>query len=809
MAHKCPAIASNYNLIKENHGNLASTGCTRDFCQSGRLLHTDEPRVGENRAIEVVEKEAEDFIKQLHNEKFFASEEAFQDRLRRALYEIRSTSAEGVIRETGKTGVVGGVWMQTPEELEFGLQRAWRNARKCIMRSHCEDLRLCDLRGIKSSELMAVELLKAVNVAYNGGNIVPTVFVFPPRTANNRGPMVWNDQILTFAAYENEDGTIQGDPKNIQLTKDLIEFGWVPPVPAARTRWDVLPLVVMAEGDKPVLIDIPANLRRLVKIRHPKYEAAFWKLDLKWVAFPALSRLGFDIGGVQYTATPFIGWFMDAEIGVRNLADSFRYNVLPDVVKELRLDEGALAEVDAFEDLPEYQQLAMLNRAQIELNYAVHASFLRDRISMSDSLTASLKWTKYDDEFEKKNGYRLPADPYWVAPPQGSIIPLWHRGGAPNYQPKPMIARHVQEPAKAWKREKDAWHAAIVPRPIPPKPKTAPQPVPQPKSETKPNSLSSSWENLGNVTANHPRSPSIISERGRRLGGTRSGSVIRKELSRRSSANFSVRGEPDRQAELPADIRMAWSTVYIPTLRAYAGTLRGPNPFVVEDPVTLISTVFKHVYPNSFNALKSEIAPKHTIYELSMANLNAWHSGFRTASSKAVEALFANKDEYPTQEDIATYVASIIHASNPIFFWREYSETRKSGKYEDPLVLETFGNAHLKSIASVNQDWFPSKTPYAALALTLASLERAYFVWNQGYFDKDLSQTIAFSDDFYGREATSYMKATLLLPENKWQAIHRGASQIVGSLNGFVKIGHGDDEEFDPRAVVEDSDGDD
>lgn len=64
----------------------------------------------------------------------------------------------------------------------------------------------------------------------------------------------------------------------------------------------------MADGDKPVIVDVPSNLRRLVKIRHPKYEAAFWKLDLKWVAFPALSRLGFDIGGVQYTATPFIGW---------------------------------------------------------------------------------------------------------------------------------------------------------------------------------------------------------------------------------------------------------------------------------------------------------------------------------------------------------------------------------------------------------------------------------------------------------------------------------------------------------------------
>lgn len=72
---------------------------------------------------------------------------------------------------------------------------------------------------------------------------------------------------------------------------------------------------------------------------------------------------------------------------------------------------------------------------------------------MTDTLTASMKYIRYDNEFNEKNGYRLPADPYWLAPPQGSVIPLWHLGGSPNYQPKPMICRHVQDPVKAWRRE--------------------------------------------------------------------------------------------------------------------------------------------------------------------------------------------------------------------------------------------------------------------------------------------------------------------------------------------------------------------
>jgi sulfite reductase alpha subunit-like flavoprotein len=72
---------------------------------------------------------------------------------------------------------------------------------------------------------------------------------------------------------------------------------------------------------------------------------------------------------------------------------------------------------------------------------------------MSDSLGAAEQFTQFDDEHLSKYGYRLPSDPYWIAPPQGSIIPLWHRGGAPNYQPKPMICRHAQDPVKAWRRE--------------------------------------------------------------------------------------------------------------------------------------------------------------------------------------------------------------------------------------------------------------------------------------------------------------------------------------------------------------------
>ena len=56
---------------------------------------------------------------------------------------------------------------------------------------------------------------------------------------------------------------------------------------------------------------------------------------------------------------------MDAEIGVRNLADSFRYNVLPDIVKALGLADGKIGVIaESFEDLPEYERLSMLVSTQ-------------------------------------------------------------------------------------------------------------------------------------------------------------------------------------------------------------------------------------------------------------------------------------------------------------------------------------------------------------------------------------------------------------------------------------------------------------
>ena len=173
--------------------------------------------------------------------------------------------------------------------------------------------------------------------------------------------MIWNNQILDFAGYKMDDGIVLGDASNVDLTTAIMELGWTPP--QARDRWNLLPLVTMAEGDKSAMMEIPAPLSNLVNISHPRFRS-FGALDLKWKATPALTRPGFDIGGVQNTAAPFIGWFIDAEIAVRGLADTFRYNVLPDIVEAIGLAKGKLQNGVDLGNLPEYEQLAMLSQAQ-------------------------------------------------------------------------------------------------------------------------------------------------------------------------------------------------------------------------------------------------------------------------------------------------------------------------------------------------------------------------------------------------------------------------------------------------------------
>ena len=115
-----------------------------------------EPRVGENRPIEEIRHDAEAFLCEMRDDGMFKSEAEFQNRLRTVLAEIERRAVDTKVyvnhEHAGKDGAVelksiqvpgrsSSGYVQTKQEMEWGIRAAWRNSRKCIMRAHYKELK--------------------------------------------------------------------------------------------------------------------------------------------------------------------------------------------------------------------------------------------------------------------------------------------------------------------------------------------------------------------------------------------------------------------------------------------------------------------------------------------------------------------------------------------------------------------------------------------------------------------------------------------------------------------------------------------
>ena len=102
-----------------------------------------------------------------------------------------------------------------------------------------------------------------------------------------------------------------------------ISLGWKSP----KTDYDMLPIVLSGADGVPHFFDIPEDIILRIKISHPEYPK-IEKLHLEWYGLPAVSSMMFEIGGIQFPASPFNGWYADTEIASRDLLDPQRYNKL-------------------------------------------------------------------------------------------------------------------------------------------------------------------------------------------------------------------------------------------------------------------------------------------------------------------------------------------------------------------------------------------------------------------------------------------------------------------------------------------------
>ncbi|MDX6282829.1 MAG: nitric-oxide synthase, bacterial, partial [Kribbellaceae bacterium] len=310
-------------------------------------------------------------------------------------------------REIDRTGT----YWHTAEELTFGARVAWRNNARCIGRLYWHSLQVRDLRTVSRAGDVAQHCFDHLRVAHNGGKIRPMISVFAPETPTRSAPRIWNEQLIRYAGYEQPDGSLLGDPRYRAFTSELIRRGWQPPsVPGA---FDVLPLVVETFEEGPRMFQLPGEAINEVALEHPELPW-FADLGLRWHAVPVISNNRLDIGGVSYPAAPFNGWYMGTEIGARNLADTDRYALVPEVAERMGLDTSTEATL-------------WRDRALVEINRAVLHSFHLNKVTITDHHTESRRFLTHLER-EEHAGRRCPTDWTWIVPPlSGSQTPVFHR----------------------------------------------------------------------------------------------------------------------------------------------------------------------------------------------------------------------------------------------------------------------------------------------------------------------------------------------------------------------------------------------
>jgi len=346
----------------------------------------------DNTNIEELTKKAEAFIELLYAE-LDKSEEKTENRLISVREQINNL----------------GSYHHTEEELVHGARMAWRHNSRCIGRLFWDKLEVIDARQAENEDQIAEALLQHVERANNGGRIRPVLTVFRSGEDESQRIRVWNHQLIRYAGYPSVDGSVRsGDPASDQFTRVCQQLGWQ----GTGGNYDVLPLVVGIGDGEPRLFPIPTDLIQEVHLSHPEIER-FSELQLRWYSVPIISDMQLEIGGILYTAAPFNGWYMETEIGSRNLGDTGRYNLLPEVAELMGLDRST-------------NTTLWKDRALLELNRAVLHSFKQAGVSIVDHHTAADQFVRFQQQ-EEERGREVSSRWSWLIPPMSpSATPIWH-----------------------------------------------------------------------------------------------------------------------------------------------------------------------------------------------------------------------------------------------------------------------------------------------------------------------------------------------------------------------------------------------
>lgn len=328
-----------------------------------------------------------------------------------------------VLREFRRTGD----YEQSPEEILIGAKIAWRNHARCVGRKHWRTLKLIDARDATSAEGLAEACFAHLKAATNGGALQSVITVGPRALPDGREYRIVSPQIIRYAGYRQPDGTVVGDPAQIEITELLHRLGWR----GKGTAFDVLPLMISTPSEPLRWFEIPAKRVLEVDIVHPEYPW-FASLGLKWHAVPAVSNMDLEIGGLTYPVAPFSGWYVSTEIGARNLSDTDRYNMLPEIARSMGLDMSS-------------ERTLWRDRALVELNRAVIHSYRTAGVYMVDHHTVAKQFIDHVER-ESKAGRECPTDWSWINPPMSSgVTPTFNRVyDPPNLDVRPNFVSRAK-----------------------------------------------------------------------------------------------------------------------------------------------------------------------------------------------------------------------------------------------------------------------------------------------------------------------------------------------------------------------------
>ncbi|KAK1736786.1 nitric oxide synthase [Skeletonema marinoi] len=375
------------------HGNPK-----RGICPNGCRAEMNSDITGDESTAETMMREAMEYLDLYYHERSeeMSGTKGFLPKKER-MAEVRKA-----IHETG-------TYVHTFDELEHGARVAWRNAPKCSNRKYWQQLKLLDCRDVDTNEGMYGSCIKHLTKAVACGSAEAYVTVFrPTNPGTGDGPAIWNEQLLSYAAY-NQDGKVIGDPKNLRFTQMLEErFGWKGPPDGKQGPYDYLPLVIQSSpNDAPQLFDVPLECAPEVHIHHPEHPELS-ELNMRWYPIPAVCALDMTIGGIVYSAVPFNGWYANTEV-LRDLTDASRYNMLVPVARALGLDPDTKP---GDEPLWKDEVMAVLNKA-------IYHSFKVSKVAIvGHHNLIAMFWDWYNDEMRHRK--YCPVNWKWVIPPMSS-----------------------------------------------------------------------------------------------------------------------------------------------------------------------------------------------------------------------------------------------------------------------------------------------------------------------------------------------------------------------------------------------------